>query len=140
MSGTDTPGTGTAAAPAGAAQRARVLQRPIAAQARLLELLARQTVASLQAGGQRSAFRGQGMEFDQVREYAVGDDARLIDWNVTSRMGSAFTKVFREERELTWCWWWTFPGRCWAETARGANWPPGWLPFSPTPCSALASR
>ena len=105
MSGTDTPGsgtpgTGTAAAPAGAAQRARVLQRPIAAQARLLELLARQTVASLQAGGQRSAFRGQGMEFDQVREYAVGDDARLIDWNVTSRMGSAFTKVFREEREL----------------------------------------
>ena len=110
MSGTDTPGsgtpatgtpgTGTAAAPAGAAQRARVLQRPIAAQARLLELLARQTVASLQAGGQRSACRGQGMEFDQVREYAVGDDARLIDWNVTSRMGSAFTKVFREEREL----------------------------------------
>ena len=40
------------------------------------------------------------MEFDEVREYAVGDDARLIDWNVTSRIGSPFTKVFREEREL----------------------------------------
>ena len=100
MSGTATDGSAPAAGPGGAAQRGRVLQRPIAAQARLLELLARQTVASLQAGGQRSAFRGQGMEFDQVREYAVGDDARLIDWNVTSRMGSAFTKVFREEREL----------------------------------------
>ena len=73
---------------------------PIGAQARRLELLARQTVASLQAGGQRSMFRGEGMEFDEVREYAVGDDARLIDWNVTSRMGSPFTKVFREEREL----------------------------------------
>jgi uncharacterized protein (DUF58 family) len=72
----------------------------IAAQARRLQLLARQTVASLQAGGQRSVFRGEGMEFDEVREYAVGDDARLIDWNVTSRMGSPFTKVFREEREL----------------------------------------
>ena len=93
-------GTAAAPAPAGAPQRARVSERPIAAQARLLELLARQTVASLQAGGQRSVFRGEGMEFDEVREYAIGDDARLIDWNVTSRMGSAFTKVFREEREL----------------------------------------
>ena len=72
----------------------------IAAQARRLDLLARQTVASLQAGGHRSVYRGEGMEFDEVREYAVGDDARLIDWNVTSRIGSPFTKVFREEREL----------------------------------------
>lgn len=40
------------------------------------------------------------MEFDEVREYSAGDDVRMIDWNVTSRMGSAFTKVFREEREL----------------------------------------
>ena len=40
------------------------------------------------------------MEFDEVREYSTGDDVRMIDWNVTSRMGSAFTKVFREEREL----------------------------------------
>ena len=72
----------------------------IAAQARRLDLLARQTVASLQAGAHRSVYRGEGMEFDEVREYAVGDDARLIDWNVTSRIGSPFTKVFREEREL----------------------------------------
>ena len=57
-------------------------------------------VTSLLAGGQRSVYRGQGMEFDEVREYSAGDDVRMIDWNVTSRMGSAFTKVFREEREL----------------------------------------
>ena len=57
-------------------------------------------VSSLLAGGQRSVYRGQGMEFDEVREYSAGDDVRMIDWNVTSRMGSAFTKVFREEREL----------------------------------------
>ena len=72
----------------------------IEARARRLRLLARQTVASLRAGGQRSVFRGEGMELDEVREYAPGDDARLIDWNVTSRMGSPYTKVFREEREL----------------------------------------
>ena len=72
----------------------------IAKQARLLDLFARETVASLHAGAYRSVFRGQGMEFDEVREYSIGDDVRLIDWNVTSRMGNAFTKVFREEREL----------------------------------------
>ena len=55
---------------------------------------------SLLSGGYRSVYRGQGMELDEVREYSTGDDVRTIDWNVTSRMGSAFTKVFREEREL----------------------------------------
>ena len=78
----------------------RLAAGSVAARGRRLRLLARQTVASLQAGGQRSVFRGDGMEFDEVREYALGDDARMIDWNVTSRMGSPFTKVFREQREL----------------------------------------
>ena len=81
-------------------RRQRLAAGSVAARGRRLRLLARQTVASLQAGGQRSVFRGEGMEFDEVREYALGDDARLIDWNVTSRMGSPFTKVFREQREL----------------------------------------
>ena len=90
----------TGAAPAAAPQSERLPAGSIAARARRLGLVARQVVASLQAGGQRSVFRGEGMEFDEVREYAVGDDARLIDWNVTSRMGSPFTKVFREQREL----------------------------------------
>jgi len=53
------------------------------------------------AGNYRSVFRGPGIEFDEVREYVQGDDARLIDWNVSSRLGSAYTKTFREEREMT---------------------------------------
>ena len=93
-------GAAAAGSAPGGARRERLADGSIAARGRRLRLLARQTVASLQAGGQRSVFRGEGMELDEVREYAVGDDARLIDWNVTSRMGSPFTKVFREQREL----------------------------------------
>ena len=53
------------------------------------------------AGEYRRAFRGQGMEFEEVRAYVPGDDIRHIDWNVTARSDQPFIKVFREERELT---------------------------------------
>jgi len=53
------------------------------------------------AGEYESAFRGRGMEFEEVREYIPGDDVRTIDWNVTARMEHPFVKVFREEREQT---------------------------------------
>lgn len=53
------------------------------------------------AGDYKTAFRGQGMEFEEVREYAHGDDIRAIDWNVSARMDRPFVKVFREEREQT---------------------------------------
>jgi uncharacterized protein (DUF58 family) len=53
------------------------------------------------AGHYHSAFKGQGMEFQEVREYQPGDDVRSIDWNVTARQGRPFIKRFREERELT---------------------------------------
>ena len=53
------------------------------------------------AGEYESAFRGRGMEFEEVREYTPGDDIRDIDWNVTARMGHPFIKLYREERELT---------------------------------------
>ncbi len=59
------------------------------------------SVDALLAGEYRSAFRGSGMEFEEVRTYAEGDDIRRIDWNVTARSGQPFIKVFREERELT---------------------------------------
>ncbi|MCB1111265.1 MAG: DUF58 domain-containing protein [Chlamydiales bacterium] len=49
----------------------------------------------------RSAFKGQGMEFDEVRAYQRGDDVRAIDWNVTARMNHPFIKTYHEERELT---------------------------------------
>ncbi|MFL7809448.1 MAG: DUF58 domain-containing protein [Anaerolineae bacterium] len=66
-----------------------------------IQLVASRLVENLLAGDYRSVFRGPGIEFDEVREYVEGDDARLIDWNVSSRMDSPFTKTFREERELT---------------------------------------
>ncbi len=53
------------------------------------------------AGHYHSAFKGHGMEFDEVREYQPGDEIRRIDWNVTARQGKPFVKRFREERELT---------------------------------------
>jgi uncharacterized protein (DUF58 family) len=52
------------------------------------------------AGEYISAFRGRGMEFEEVREYQPGDEIRTIDWNVTARMGRPFVKVYREEREM----------------------------------------
>ncbi len=53
------------------------------------------------AGEYESAFRGLGMEFEEVREYQLGDDIRSIDWNVTARTGHPHVKIFREERELS---------------------------------------
>lgn len=53
------------------------------------------------AGEYESAFKGRGMEFEQVREYQPGDDIRHIDWNVTARMSMPYVKEHREERELT---------------------------------------
>ncbi|MEI6147900.1 MAG: DUF58 domain-containing protein [bacterium] len=53
------------------------------------------------SGEYHSVFKGQGIEFEEVREYIPGDDIRSIDWNVTARMGHPFVKRFREERELT---------------------------------------
>jgi uncharacterized protein (DUF58 family) len=70
-------------------------------QVKRIEIRTNRLVSSLAAGPYRSAFRGQGMAFEEVREYSPGDDVRLIDWNVTARAGHPFVKVFREERELT---------------------------------------
>ena len=70
-------------------------------QVRLLELRTRGLVNSLFAGEYRSVFKGQGMEFAEVREYQAGDEVRSIDWNVTARMRRPFVKRYIEERELT---------------------------------------
>ncbi len=69
-------------------------------QVKKIELRTNRLVSSLAAGPYRSAFRGQGMAFEEVREYTPGDDVRQIDWNVTARASTPFIKVFREEREL----------------------------------------
>lgn len=58
-----------------------------------------QRLRARHGGAYRSAFRGRGMEFDEVRPYQPGDDIRSLDWKVTARTGEPFTKLFREERE-----------------------------------------
>lgn len=68
---------------------------------RRIEISTRHLVAESFAGEYQSVFKGQGMEFDEVRPYTDGDDIRSIDWNVTARMGSPFVRRYKEERELT---------------------------------------
>jgi uncharacterized protein (DUF58 family) len=70
------------------------------AQVRRLEIRARQAMESGLTGQYQSAFRGLGLEFEEVREYRSGDDVRTIDWNVTARTGSLHVKRYREERDL----------------------------------------
>ncbi len=68
--------------------------------ARNLKLVTAKSVEGLFSGNYRSIFKGPGIEFDEVREYTQNDDARFIDWNVSSRLGSPYLKTFKEEREL----------------------------------------
>ncbi len=70
-------------------------------QVKLIELRTRALVNSLFTGEYRSVFKGQGMEFAEVREYQPGDEVRTIDWNVTARMQRPYVKRYIEERELT---------------------------------------
>jgi uncharacterized protein (DUF58 family) len=68
---------------------------------RRIQILTSAMVNDVFAGQYHSAFKGRGMEFEEVREYQPGDDIRTIDWNVTARSGHPFVKSYREERELT---------------------------------------
>ena len=68
---------------------------------RRIEIRTSHMVNDVLAGQYHSAFKGRGMEFEEVREYRIGDDVRTIDRNVSARHGKPHVKVFREERELT---------------------------------------
>jgi uncharacterized protein (DUF58 family) len=68
---------------------------------RRIEIRTKRLVNDLFSGEYHSTFKGQGMEFEEVRQYQPGDDIRLIDWNVTARTGFPHVKKFREERELS---------------------------------------
>lgn len=72
----------------------------LAKQIRLLEIRTTRIVDEITGGAYRSAFKGRGIEFDEVREYTLDDDVRAIDWNVSARMGAPYIKKFVEEREL----------------------------------------
>lgn len=73
----------------------------VMARVRKLELKARRLVRESFSGEYQSSFRGQGLDFDDFREYQHGDEIRFIDWNVTARMNTPFIRKFREERELS---------------------------------------
>ena len=66
-----------------------------------IRILTNRLVDDRLSGVYHSTFKGQGVEFDEVRPYVAGDDVRSIDWNVTARTGTPFIKRFSEERELT---------------------------------------
>lgn len=77
------------------------ITRQILKKVRQVEIRSRRFVNDAMVGAYHSVFKGQGMDFEEVREYAPGDDVRDIDWNVTAKMDKPFVKKFREERELT---------------------------------------
>jgi uncharacterized protein (DUF58 family) len=78
-----------------------MIPREILRKIRQIELRSIRLVNETLAGQYHSVFKGQGMNFDEVREYTPGDEVRSIDWNVTARMNHPFVKKFVEERELT---------------------------------------
>lgn len=78
-----------------------MIPREILKKIRQIEIRTNRLVTESLAGQYHSVFKGQGMNFDEVREYQPGDDVRAIDWNVTARFNHPFIKKFVEERELT---------------------------------------
>ena len=76
-----------------------MLDRSIYKKIKQIEIRSHKAVNQLFAGEYRSVFKGQGLEFYEVREYVPGDDIRLIDWNVSARLGYPYIKKFIEERQ-----------------------------------------
>src|SRR5699024_2268128 len=78
-----------------------MISKDILKKVRKIEIRTKGMVNSVFGGEYQSVFKGQGMEFSEVRAYTYGDDIRQIDWNVTARSGAPFIKKFEEEREQT---------------------------------------
>jgi uncharacterized protein (DUF58 family) len=78
-----------------------MIPREVMRKIRRIQIHTSHVVDDLLAGQWHSAFKGRGIEFEEVRPYQVGDDVRTIDWNVTARAGEPFIKLFREEREMS---------------------------------------
>ena len=78
-----------------------MIPREVLKNIRKIQIRTSHRVDELLAGSWHSAFKGRGIEFEEVRPYAIGDDVRAIDWNVTARSDRPFIKLFREERELS---------------------------------------
>lgn len=100
MSSSDAPGVTAAVLPP-RNPSAHTVPPEVLRHVRRIEVRTRGPVNSLWAGEYRSVFKGQGMEFAEVREYLPGDEVRAIDWNVTARMRRPFVRRYEEARELT---------------------------------------
>ncbi|MDR1591174.1 MAG: DUF58 domain-containing protein [Puniceicoccales bacterium] len=77
------------------------ITRNVLKRVRQLEIRTNRLLDEHLMGSYRSIFKGQGIDFEEVREYIAGDDVRSIDWNITAKMNRPFIKKFREDRELT---------------------------------------
>jgi len=78
-----------------------VISKELSKKIRYIQIYTSKAVNDVLAGEYHSVFKGQGMEFDEVRAYQPGDDIRTIDWNVTARTGHPYVKRYVEEREIT---------------------------------------
>jgi uncharacterized protein (DUF58 family) len=78
-----------------------VIPKELVKKIRYIQIYTSKAVNDVLAGEYHSVFKGQGMEFDEVRAYQPGDDIRTIDWNVTARTGHPYVKRYVEEREIT---------------------------------------
>lgn len=78
-----------------------MIPQEVMQQIRRIQIRTNHMVNDILAGQYESVFKGQGMEFKEVREYVPGDDIRMIDWNVTARTNTPHVKLLAEERELT---------------------------------------
>ncbi len=78
-----------------------MIPKELTRKVRQIQIISTKAANDMLAGEYRSAFKGRGMAFDEVREYQPGDEVRAIDWNVTARTGRPFIKRYIEERELT---------------------------------------
>jgi len=82
-------------------EESQQIPRELLKKVKQIEISTRHVVNEIFSGEYHSVFKGRGMEFAEVREYQHGDDVRMIDWNVSARMGHPYIKLFEEERELT---------------------------------------
>jgi uncharacterized protein (DUF58 family) len=73
--------------------------RRLAGPSRQLHFLPRQPARSAMNGRHASRLRGRGLDFEELRDYRIGDDPRTIDWKVTARTGEPYVRVFTEERD-----------------------------------------
>lgn len=78
-----------------------LLNKELLSKIKKIQIKTDRMASEILSGEYKSAFRGRGLNFDTIREYQMGDDIRLIDWNVTAKMSDPFVRQYKEERQLS---------------------------------------